>query len=122
MKKWMAGFVASMAIGCAADIDGAWCGEEVDSAEACENSGSGNDMWFAELTDEGDTVTGRLCEDGYANAQQDSGCVAVDGPFVDDVLRLEAFGKDGQALELTLEGDMLSGDLGGFPIVLHRIP
>lgn len=129
-KAWLM-FAALTACG-GTGIDGEWCGAEVDSPEACENTGQSNDMWYASLTEDGDTVSGQLCEDGYASHAKGD-CLDVSGPYDGTVLRLGDIGKDARDLDLELDGDSLSGVLTGcstcdgvecacdVPITLYRI-
>jgi hypothetical protein len=132
--------VRSLALGawvllsCSGDdgVAGSWCGKEVASAEACEEEGQGNDMWYAELQESDGAVTGRFCGDGYANASAGSGCVDVsDGVLEGETLTLTF--NDSFTAELTLDGDTLAGRLLGcstcdgmpclcdLPVTLYRI-
>jgi hypothetical protein len=113
------------------DVSGNWCGKEVDTPAACEREGQGNDMWYAELSQADEAVTGFLCEDGYAACSGGQDQLAItDGKMDGDTL---SFTLVGRTMEMTLDGDKLEGVLPGcstcdgqpcmcdLPLVLYRI-
>jgi len=107
------------------DVDGTWCGKDVEVEQDCV----GDDAHFVTLAQSGDSVSGTWCE---AFGKDD--CADIEeASFDGEVLRLEGFGFDGSALELTLDGDQLSGNFHGcstcdgepcmceLPVTLHRL-
>ena len=107
------------------DVDGTWCGRDVEAEDECV----GDDAHFVTLAQSGDSVTGTWCE-----AFPSKDCTDIDeASFDGDVLRLEHFSFDGSALELTLDGDVMTGNFHGcstcdagpcmceLPVTLHRL-
>lgn len=116
----------SLLSGCgSSEVSGAWCGKDVTDATAC----LGDDVFYAKFEQSGESVSGTWCED-----YNDSNCESFTGTITDDTVTLANFFKDDRPpLVLTLDGDTLSGVIGGcstcdsgpclcdIPVTLHRL-